>query len=212
MNELLGRLSSVFVQPAPRRPPLATVASSLPAESIALLCPPEEAVALGSGVALATARRARTPFAIAALWRPGGPATSGLGAPSGHRARRLCSSLRARGLRAYTAGRVVRIDLPGDAEAAVGALGRATAASEAPCVFVVTGPRTAALDDVLADQDTLIIASEDPDDPLSRLAAARLATLGPPVRRIPASLPPISRALALAGLTAKVPAPFPEEA
>lgn len=212
MNELLGRLSSVFVEPAPRRVRTMPATAARVAASVALLCPPDEAHALGSALALATARRARAPLGLAALWRPGAAPSSGIGAPSARRARRLVVSLRARDLRAHAAGRVVRVELPEEPLAAAAAFGRASAASDAPWVLVVAGPRAAAVDAVLEEQDVLVLAAEDPEDPIARLAAARLAALGPPVERIRATLPPVSRALALAGFAAHLPVPLPETA
>ena len=198
MNELLGRLSAVFVEPAsttsrPLRP-----AGVAPA--VALLCRPVDAVALGSAVALAAARRGRSSIGVAALWRPGTSTGFGVAAPPAHRARRLVRSLQARDLRASAAGRLVRVELPADPEAAIAAAARAEATTDAPMVVVVAGPREAAMDRLLAEHDLLLVAAREQSRPLVELAEASLARLGPRVETIPANLPPLTRALAVWGL------------
>jgi hypothetical protein len=211
MSEPLGRLSSIFVEPAPRRArPAARVTTSL--SQTALLCAPEDARALGSAVALSFARRARSPVGLLLLWRPGGPSATGLAAPVTRRARLLAGSLRARDLRVTAGGRLVRVDLPDEPEAATAAAGHAEAAADAPAVFACAGPRTDALDDLLADRDLLLLAAADPDSPLTSLALESLAELGPAVAALPTVVPPVSRALALAGLSPPTTVSLPEPA
>jgi hypothetical protein len=211
MPELLARLSSVFVEPAPRRVGRPAPASRLVPE-VALLCPPEDAAALGSAVALSLARRAKAPIALLLLWRPGWPSASALGAPSGRRGRALAASLRSRGLGATASGRLVRVELSDDPDAAVAAAARATAATDAPAAFACAGPRTDALDELLRNQDLVLLAAAEPEGPLVELALDRIAELGAPVAAIRAGLPPVSRALALAGLTPPTSMPLPEPA
>ncbi len=210
MPELLARISSVFVEPAPRQARRRAPVPRLVPE-VALLCPPEDAAALGSAVALSLARRAKAPIALLLLWRPGWPSPApALGAPAGRRSRALVASLRSRELRASASGRLVRVELPDDPEAAVAAAGRATAATDAPAAFACGGPRADALDEHLRDQDLVLLAAAEPDAPLAELALERIADLGPPVAAIKATLPPLSRALALAGLTPPTSIPLPE--
>lgn len=198
MNQLLGRLSAVFVEPAPTRPRSVRAPGVAPA--IALLCSSVDAVALGSAVALAAARRSRSSIGVAALWRPGASVGAGVTAPPVRRARRLERSLQARDLRAKAAGRLVRVELPAEPEAAIASAARAEATTDAPMVVVVAGPREAAIDRLLAEHDLLLLAASDGSDPLLDLTHDSLARLGPRVETIAARVPPLTRALAAWGL------------
>lgn len=197
MNELLGRLSGLFVEPAPTRPRPVRVTGAAPA--VIVLCSPVDAVALGSSVALAAARRGRASIGIVALWRPGTSVGRGATAPPVRRARRLERSLQARGLRARAAGRLVRVELPAEPEAAIASAARAEATTDAPMVVVVTGPRDAAIDRLLAEYDLLLLAASEGRDPVVGLARDSLARLGPRVETMPATVPPLTRALAVWG-------------
>ncbi|MGI8593181.1 MAG: hypothetical protein ACR2ML_02255 [Solirubrobacteraceae bacterium] len=198
MNELLGRLSAVFVESAPTKTRPLRAPGAAPA--IAVLCSPVDAVAVGSTVALAAARRARSSIGVAALWRPGTSAMFGVTAPPVRRARRLVKSLQARDLRASAAGRLVRVELPAEPEAAIASAARAEVTTDAPMVVVVAGPREAAIDRLLTEHDLLLLAVGDESDPLVDLAHDSLAQLGPRVATIPAAVPPLTRALAVWGL------------
>jgi len=67
-------------------------------------------------------------------------------------------------------------------------------------VVVVAGPREAAIDRLLAEHDLLLLAASQDSDPLLDLAHDSLARLGPRVETIPATVPPLTRALAVWGL------------
>ncbi len=123
-----------------------------------------------------------------------------MAAPPVRRARRLERSLQARDLRASAAGRVVRVELPAEPEAAIASAARAEATTDAPMVVVVAGPREAAIDRLLAEHELLLIAAGDDGDPLVDLAHDSLVALGPRVARIAATVPPLTRALAVWGL------------
>lgn len=198
MNELLGRLSAVFVEPAPTRPRAARAPGIAPA--VAVLCSAVDAVALGSAVALGAARRGRSSIGVAALWRPGTSAGFGVAAPPVRRARRLVRSLQARDVRASAAGRLVRVELPAEPEAAIASAARAEATTDAPMVIVVAGPREAPIDHLLAGHDLLLLATGEDGDPLVERAHESLARLGPRVETIRTTVPPLTRALAVWGL------------
>lgn len=204
MSQLLGRVSSFFVEPAPAGPRRAAVAPP-EAPSVAVLCRPGDASALGCAVAIRLARRTRSPVSVAGLWLPGDPRRAARRAPASRVAARLATSLRARDVAAEETGRVVRARLPVDHEAAIATAERIYAATDAPVVLVIAGPRTHAIDAMLARQDALLVAAApagaDPE-PVAALAARRLAELGPPVQTLSPALPPFTRALAAAGLAA----------
>lgn len=169
------------------------------APSVVVLCSPLDAVALGSSVALATARRGRSSIGIVALWRPGTSVGRGPTGLAVRRARRLERSLQARDVRARAAGRLVRVELPAEPEAAIASAARAEAATDAPMVVVVAGPRDAAIDRLLAEYDLLLLAASEGGDPVVGLARDSLSRLGPRVETIPATVPPLTRALAVWG-------------
>ena len=126
-----------------------------------------------------------------------------LRAPAGRHARRLAASLAARGIDATASGRLARAALPTPAPEAAAAAERALAAAQAPAVVVVAGPRCAALDEVLASLDLLLVAaSPDEDASLARLATEGLERLGPPAALAPSLGSPALRALAASGLLA----------
>lgn len=215
MNELLGRVSSFFVEPDPEPSTAASAAAAAaaayPAEvaaaaapSIALLCRPDAALALGSALAIGLGRRTRSGVSVVGLWRPGDAQRAGARAPAGRSARRLASSLRARDVAADPAGRVVRAMLPSDPDDAIASAERVYAATDAPVVLVIAGPRTDTVDALLARQDAVLVAAAAgaQADPVAELAAERLVALGPPVETLNPALPPMTRALASAGLAA----------
>lgn len=204
MNELVGRVSSFFVEPPTGTTGPAPVA--LPeAPSVALLCRPTDASALGPALAIALARRTRSAISVVGLWRPRDPERAAPRAPASRAAGRLATSLRGRDVPAVAGGRVVRATLPADPDDAVASAERLYAATDAPVVLVIAGPRTDTIDALLARQDALVVASDRVGvdvDPVAELAARRLAELGPPVETLNPALPPLTRALATAGIAA----------
>ena len=118
-------------------------------------------------------------------------------------ARRLAAALAARGHDARAAGRLVVVRLPAQPdEAAVQARRATAAAGSAPTVLALGGPRVAALDALLDEQDLVVVAAPSGTDPaLARLALAGLqtATARACVCEVPPAHP--ARTVAAAGLT-----------
>jgi hypothetical protein len=180
-------------EPVPRTPP-----------AVAVLSSSADAQPLGSALGLALADRRRAPVVAVCVWT-GQPPAAGVAwrAPALPAARRLAAALAARGHDARAAGRLAVVRLaaaPGDAAAEAG---RASAAAgAAPVVLALGGPRVAAFDALLAEQDVVVVATAPGTDPaLARLAIAGLA--GEHARACVCEVSPAhpGRALAAAGLT-----------
>jgi hypothetical protein len=180
-------------EPAPRTPP-----------GVAVLCRPADAQPLGSALGLALAGRRRAPVVAVCVWT-GGPPGAGVmwRAPALPAARRLAAALAARGHDARAAGRLAVVRLPASpADAASDARRAGAAAGTAPVVLALGGPRVAAFDALLAEQDVVVIATAPGTDPaLARLAVAGLGCEY--ARACVCEVPPAQpgRALAAAGLT-----------
>jgi hypothetical protein len=142
---------------------------------LALLAPPADAPALAAGLGLALARRERAPVAVVCVWSAGTSRPSWR-APALPAAARLAAALAARGHGARASGRLVVVRLAAGCEdAATEALRVTAAAGAAPTVIALAGPRDAAFDAVLAQQDLVVLAAPAGSDPaLARLAAAGL--------------------------------------
>jgi hypothetical protein len=176
--------------------------------AVAVLCDAADARAVGVAVATLLARRSRAACAIACVWTaPSRPAHSEARPPAGRAARRLASALAARGLSVRACGRAAVVALDADAEAARTGAGRAAAAAgTAPVVLVLGGPRPAAFDALLAEQDAILVLTRPGADPaMAALAAGGLPESGPARGVRALALGPAARALAAAGLA--VPAP-----
>ena len=121
MTDLLAKLASVFVEPAPEaaRQPRHRVAVAPPAPCVGVIATPRHALAVGSAVALVVARGVRARRALVCAWPPGDWVTSALQAPAGAGARRLRRSLAARGIDAAATGSLVRAVLPENPEEAL---------------------------------------------------------------------------------------------
>jgi len=206
--------------------PRADVSGTRPATPlVAVLCAPSHARTSASGVALALAGAGlRGPALASAVGSV--PRTAGGGAPA---ARRMAGRLRACGLPATAAGRLVwlaggrieqrgaagdgigieagatgggRADEAGVAAAAAVALGRAVAVVAAPAALALPFARTAALDRVLAWHDAIVVVREpDATDALWKQAMTSLARLGRPIASM-APPPRIGAALAAGGMLA----------
>jgi hypothetical protein len=178
--------------PRPRTPP-----------GIAVLCAAADAPGLGAALALAVARRFRAPVAAVCAWTGSESTRPSWRAPALPAARRLATALTARGHQAHATGRLALVHLtPGCDEAAAEARRAIAAADPAPAVVVLGGPRAAAFDELLAEQDLVVVATRSGTDPaLSRLAVASLA--GATVRACTCEVAPTpsARTLAAAGLT-----------
>jgi hypothetical protein len=186
MTALLDAIARVFVTPAARAEPVAVAAPT------AAVCGPDaESVA----AALALTLRVRGPVVVCS-WASRARRTS---APRSVGARRLVTSLQARGLDATASGRLVLVRLDEDAHVAAAEAARAAAAAgEAPVVSAICGPRDPAFDGLLAHQDVTVLAAADAPEELVRLGVAALdgRTVVAP------ALPAASAWLARAGLWA----------
>jgi hypothetical protein len=183
---LLGAIARVFVAPAARAEPVAVAAPT------AAVCGPQaESVA----AALALTLRVRGPVVVCS-WASTARRVS---APRSAGARRLVTSMQARGLDAAASGRLVLVRLDEDPHVAAAEAARAAAAAgEAPVVTAICGPRDPAFDDLLAHQDVTMIAAGDAPEELLRLGVAALGD-----RTVAAAtLPAASAWLARAGLWA----------
>ncbi|MEA2383076.1 MAG: hypothetical protein QOH72_3047 [Solirubrobacteraceae bacterium] len=178
-------------------------AAAFAPSAVAVLCAAEDARAAGVVVAALLARRARAACGVACIWTAPEPHRHPeAGAPASRAARRLAATLAARGLDARPCGRVVAVGLVADPVAALAAAGRATAAAgEAPVVLTLGGPRPAAFDDLLGEQDRLLVVTRPGADPaMGALALGGLPVVGPSSVACPVGLGPAMRALAAAGL------------
>jgi hypothetical protein len=199
VNDALARVRDVFLEPAGVRAQGGKAAPADLPESVAVLGPPRAAAACAALFVLRTARSTAARCALVATW--GGPAGADRHLPSLLAVSRVAAALRARALPATAAGRLVRMELAAEADEAADALRRAAAVVRGPVGLAISRPRSAGVDQVLAEQQALVVVRPRGADPaIADLAAAGLALLGPPVS---ACLPPARMvgALALAGLT-----------
>jgi hypothetical protein len=115
----------------------------------------------------------------------------------------MAATLGTRGHDAHAAGRLAVVRLPDvPARAAVEARRATAAAGEAPTVLALGGPRDAAFDELLGEQDLVVVATPRGTDPaLARLALAGLAPGA--ARTCACEVPPAhpARTVAAAGLT-----------
>ncbi len=179
-------------EPAPRTPP-----------GIAVLSPAADAHSLGAALGLALASCRRAPVVVVCVWTAGPAARPAWRAPARPAARRLAATLGGRGHDARPAGRLAIVRLPGEPQEAAAQARRASAAAgAAPTVLALGGPRAAAFDELLADQDLVVVATPSGTDPaLARLALAGLAAGA--ARTCTCEIPPPhpARTVAAAGLT-----------
>ncbi len=180
-------------EPAPRTPP-----------GVAVLASPADVQPLAGALGLALADRRRAPAVAVVVWTAEqlaeGPSWR---APALPAARRLAAALAARGHVVAAAGRLAIVRLPLAPDDAAGQARRAIAAAgTAPVVLALGGPRAAAFDALLDEQDLIIVATARGADPaLARLAVAGLSFGS--VRVCVCEVPPAqpARTLAAAGLT-----------
>src|SRR6185312_11336734 len=126
-----------------------------------------DARAVGVAVATLLARRRRAACGLACVWTAAEAAAHPDGRPpAGRAARRLAAALAGRGLAARAYGRAAVVALDADPAAALAGAGRAAAAAgEAPVVLVLGGPRPAAFDAQLAEQDAVLVLTRPGADP-----------------------------------------------
>jgi hypothetical protein len=202
VSELLARLWALFVAPAPGVG-TARAARAAPVPSVALLCRPEDALPTGGALALSLAREAGARRALVGVWRAGAVAADALRAPALPETRRLVHALAAHGLEAEASGRLARLVLPDEPEAALAAGARAAAVAAAPTVLALAGARDRMLDRLIAAQDLAVIAQRrDLDLAVASLAVESVAGLGVPAVACEPAAGARSRALAAAGVCA----------
>jgi hypothetical protein len=168
---------------------------------VAVLAAASDALALGAALGLALAHARRAAVAVVCVWSHEDVAHQAWTGPPLPAARRLAASLAARGHDARAAGRLAVVSLSGGGEAAAAEARRALAAAgAAPAVLALGGPRDAAFDALLADQDLVVVATAGGADPvLARLALAGLQDARRAcVCEVPAAHP--ARVLAAAGI------------
>jgi hypothetical protein len=182
----LHRLSAALVAPAPRAARPAGRSFASPAAA-ALLCSPEHATGVGGALGLLMARERRAGCALVLHYARDTGGGLGRRAPATIGARRLAASLAARNQEARATGRLVVSRLPEDpAEATVVAMRATGAAGDAPTVLVVATARPGGLDELLAQQDVLVVASPrgDAGDALADLALAGVSDIRVPGSRV----------------------------
>jgi hypothetical protein len=190
------------------RPPVAAESIAAPPDAVAaavtsaaVLGRPGEVEPIAAALALALRRETRARAAAVAVVGPAPPETAeGMSARAA--ARRLGARLDAHGLEARVRGRLAWVWLdPEDPQ--LGSASRRVTLVAAPAVLAITAPRTAAIDEALAEQHLLVIVAADPEGPLARLAAAGLdrvpIVVARPIGR------GLSRSLARAGVRASGP-------
>lgn len=198
MNELLARVWSLFITPAPRARP---VARPTPVPSVALLCSPVDALAAGALLALLLARARDAGSGLLCLWRAGERSVPTWSVPALPGARRVVAALAAHDLDAEAGGRLVRLCLPEEPEAAFAVATRAAAVAAVPAVTALAGPRTPALDQLLVAQDVVVVAHRpDADRALTELACRGLTSLRVPAVACPVARGARGRTLAAAGI------------
>jgi hypothetical protein len=192
MTAIFDVLARVFVAPradARERRVAAAVAHT------AAVCGPA-AAPLACALALILRRRGA---AVVCVW---GESQIRGGAPGSAAARRLASSLDARGIQARATGHLVVVNLDADAAIAAGEAARAAAAADdAPMVLALCGPREPDFDLVLAAQDVAVVATGDAPDELVRLGVGALEDIARRAAAAPALGAAAARA-ARAGLLA----------
>jgi hypothetical protein len=205
MNELLARVCSLFVTPVPRTRPVTRFS---PAPSVALLCSPPDALAAGALLALGLVRARNAGTGLLCVWRAGERAIPAWSAPALHGARRVVAALAAHDLAAEAGGRLVRLCLPDEPEAAFAVATRAAAVSAVPSVAALAGPRTPALDRLLFAQDLVVVGQRPDADPaLAELACQGLTSLRVPAIACPVARGARGRTLAAAGIPTAVARP-----
>jgi hypothetical protein len=167
MSALLERAESALsAAPAvPRFAPRALV-----------LGPPGDAVPVAAALAGGLREQEHAAGAVLVTWPAPAPPRAALGTPA---ASRLAARLQARGLEAVARGRLAWLALAAD-ELPLAA--RAVAAVDVPAVVAVTGPRTAATDDLLPEQDLVVlVVGPDAEPGLEALALGGLEGCAAPV-------------------------------
>ena len=187
MSGLLERAASAFVAPAPQ------VASAPLAAARALVLGRErDAVPVAAALAGGLRERERAAAALLVTWPECEAPRAALGTPA---ATRLAARMGLRGLDAVARGRLAWL-----ATDELGLVLRALAAADGPAVVAITGPRSAASDELLAEQDHVVLVVDAEAEPqLAALATADLEARGVSVTTRGPLAAPGARVAALAG-------------
>ena len=196
MSGVLERAASAFVTrpAAPGTRIDVAVAPPRFAARALVLGSARDAVPVAAALAGGLRERERAAGAVLITWPAPVAPRPALGTPA---ASRLVANLQARGLTAVARGRLAWVALRHD-ELALAR--RALAAVDVPAVVAISGPRTAATDQLLADQEHIVlVTAADADPRLAELACAALAEQNVPVTARGPLITPGARATALAG-------------
>jgi hypothetical protein len=137
---------------------------------------PGDAVPVAAALAGGLREQDHAAGALLVTWPSDAAPRAALGTPA---ASRLVGRLRARGLEAVARGRLAWLAL-GAHELSLAV--RAAAAVDVPAVIAVTGPRSAATDDLLPEQDLVVlVVGPDAEPGLEALALAGLQGCAAPV-------------------------------
>jgi hypothetical protein len=179
-------------EPAPRTPP-----------GVALLSAAADAQPLGAALGLVLASRRRAPVVLVCVWTTSSGGAPSWRAPALPGTRRLVAALCARGHDARPAGRLALVRLAPQVDDAAAEARRAVAAAGvAPAVLALGGPRVAAFDALLREQDLVVVAVPSGTDPaLARLALAGLVSGAARACLCEVSRAHPARTIAAAGLT-----------
>jgi hypothetical protein len=192
LSALLQRAASAFVTLPPAAEP--AIAPPRFAARALVLGSPRDAVPVAAALAGGLRERERAAGAVLVTWPAPEPPRAALGTPA---ASRLVANLESRGLAAVARGRLAWLALGPDE---LGLARRALAAVEVPAVVAVTGPRTVASDEILAEQDhVVLVTAADAEPGLADLAEAELAERSIPLIVRGPLIAPGARATALAG-------------
>jgi hypothetical protein len=155
---------------------------------------PGDAVPVAAALAGGLREQDRAAGALLVTWPAPAAPRAALGTPA---ASRLAARLQARGLGAVARGRLAWLALEAG-ELALAA--RAVAAVDVPAVIAVTGPRTAASDELLSEQDLVVlVVGSDVEPALAELALGGLERCGAAVLARRPLESPGARPAALAG-------------
>ena len=183
MSGLLERAAALFVAPAGDRPARlrATAAPPPQAPSAVVLGSPGDAIPVARLLSTELRLRAGASCVLLAEWRGGELPLEPAGVASAS-VRKLAVRLSSRGIETSARGRTVHLPLPSEPVIAAATLHRAMVAAGVPTVCALAGPRPAALDPLLDEQDLVVVAPPaESTDALAELALAGLATVRAPV-------------------------------
>jgi hypothetical protein len=195
MSGVLERAASVFVESEPRlETPQPSQVPPRFASRALVLGAAADAVPVAAALAGGLRERERASGAVLITWPTADPHRPALGTPA---AARLVAGLQTRGLDAVARGRLAWLGLD---HAELPLARRALAAVDVPAVIAITGPRSAATDELLPEQDQIVlVVPADEDQRLTDLAQAGLAEFNVPLTIRGPLTAPGARTTALAG-------------